>query len=207
MTALFSSKRVALLLAAGESKRLGRAKQLVEFKGQPLICHAVDQALESGCDEVLVVTGAHRVEVEAALTGFDATQVYRVYHSGWKDGMGSSLAAGVREVESRLRLVESEKGFRVQVLLMLCDQPWIPVEHFAALFAEEAEVPVATAYPHDQVGVPAVVGLHDLPSLSALEGDRGAGRWLMERGAVGLACSEAQLDVDCPQDLSRDGIG
>lgn len=47
---------VAIVLAAGTSSRLGRAKQLVKFRGKSLLRHAVDVARGAGCDETIVVT-------------------------------------------------------------------------------------------------------------------------------------------------------
>jgi len=48
----------AVVLAAGESSRLGRPKQLVEFRGRSLIRGAVEAAREAGCSPVVVVLGA-----------------------------------------------------------------------------------------------------------------------------------------------------
>ena len=48
----------AILLAAGESARLGRPKQLLRFRGRTLLRHAAETALASGCDGVYVVLGS-----------------------------------------------------------------------------------------------------------------------------------------------------
>jgi molybdenum cofactor cytidylyltransferase len=48
-----------ILLAAGSSSRLGRAKQLIEFQGKTLIQKAIEEANKSQVDCLVVVLGAN----------------------------------------------------------------------------------------------------------------------------------------------------
>ena len=57
----------AVVLAAGESRRMGQQKQLLHWQGEPLVTRAARIALESGAAETVVVTGAAGEQVEAAL--------------------------------------------------------------------------------------------------------------------------------------------
>ena len=57
----------AIVLAAGESSRMGQPKQLLRWQGEPLVTRAARIALESGASETVVVTGAVGEQVEAAL--------------------------------------------------------------------------------------------------------------------------------------------
>ena len=52
-----------LVLAAGSSTRLGQPKQLLPFRGAPLLSSAVAVARSAGLDEVVVVLGAAATEV------------------------------------------------------------------------------------------------------------------------------------------------
>jgi len=48
----------AAILAAGESSRLGRPKQLIQFRGKSLIRRTVNAANEAGCSPITVVLGS-----------------------------------------------------------------------------------------------------------------------------------------------------
>src|SRR5437868_13930240 len=50
----------AVILAAGESSRLGKPKQLIQFRGKTLVRRVVDGASEAGCRAILVVLGTDR---------------------------------------------------------------------------------------------------------------------------------------------------
>ena len=80
-----------LIPAAGGSIRLGRAKQLVRYKGETLIQNAVDTALSIDPLEVIVVTGADGQSVKDAVR---QRRVRWVHNENWTDGMGSSIATG-----------------------------------------------------------------------------------------------------------------
>jgi molybdenum cofactor cytidylyltransferase len=57
------------ILAAGGSRRMGQPKQLLPFRKQTLLRHAVENAAASVCRPIVVVTGAYAelvsVELEA----------------------------------------------------------------------------------------------------------------------------------------------
>ena len=84
--------RVAgVLLAAGEGKRLGTPKALVELGGRRLVDRGADLLRDGGTAPVVVVTGA------APITMPD---VVLVPNPDWRTGMGSSLAAGLHALPS-----------------------------------------------------------------------------------------------------------
>ena len=53
----------ALLLAAGESRRMGKPKLLLPFGQKTIVEHIVDNILQSRADKILVVLGSHRKEI------------------------------------------------------------------------------------------------------------------------------------------------
>jgi len=55
-----------VVLAAGGSRRMGRPKQLLDYHGQPLLRHSVEQALGSVCRPVTVVLGSDADACRAA---------------------------------------------------------------------------------------------------------------------------------------------
>jgi molybdenum cofactor cytidylyltransferase len=86
----------AIVLAAGESKRMGAEnKLLLPFEGKPLIEHIVRTVQASDADEVMVVVGHEAERVRAALAGCD---VRIVQNEHYREGMTTSIHAGVSAV-------------------------------------------------------------------------------------------------------------
>ena len=174
-----------VLLAAGASRRLGRPKQLLVWQGETLVRRAARAALAAGVDELIVVTGAERDAVAAALAGLDLRVVE---NEGWAEGIGSSIATGVRAASG------------AAVLLLLADQPGVDAALLAELIAgmEAGHERVACAY-GGVIGVPALFsGASDLVALRGLSGDRGAAQLLRRTGAAVLAipAEQAAHDID-----------
>ncbi|MGB0714507.1 MAG: nucleotidyltransferase family protein [Phycisphaerae bacterium] len=186
-----------IVLAAGASTRLGQPKQLLPYGHATFVEHAVDRLLAAGCDPVITVLGAYRDETAAVLAGSQTTVIY---NEGWSSGMGSSIARGVRS------LVEEAHRFD-GLLISLCDQPKIPLEHMSRLRclfdAEECSI-VATEYEDGHVGVPAVFGSQHWESLTSLSGDVGA-RSIIASAASRSVRLERSLseDFDTPNDLCK----
>ena len=82
------------MLAAGEGRRFGRAKALVEFDGRPLVERAVQTLSEGSCDPVIVVLGARAEEVERSC---DLRGAVVVRNDAWAEGMSGSLRTGLAE--------------------------------------------------------------------------------------------------------------
>ena len=86
MTLRSEEAPAGLLLAAGEGRRLGRPKATLELDGERLVDRGVRTLRDGGCSPVLVVAGAAQIEVIGAVV---------VPNPDWRDGMGSSLRAGL----------------------------------------------------------------------------------------------------------------
>src|SRR5207237_8530547 len=123
----------AIILAAGESSRLGQPKQVIQFRGKTLVRRMVDAASEAGCRPVLVVLGnskrtasgsptearEHEIDlVEAISSELKKTGATIVANPNWKRGIGTSIHAGVQH------LIEIAPGVEATVLLA-CDQPFV----------------------------------------------------------------------------------
>jgi CTP:molybdopterin cytidylyltransferase MocA len=181
-----------VLLAAGASRRLGRPKQLLVWQGEPLVRRAARAALDAGVDELIVVVGAERDAVAEALVGLD---LRLVENERWPDGIGSSIAAGVRAASC------------AAVLVLLADQPGVDAHLLTELIAgmEAGHACVACAYA-GVVGVPALFSSpDDLAALRGLSGDRGARQLLRRNGAAvfAIAAEQAAHDIDDEADWRR----
>ena len=82
----------AIVLAAGNSSRLGEPKQLLQHQGETLIRQAARAALNSGCKPVCVVIGAVVDQIENALADLE---VRLVRNAQWARGLGTSIQCGV----------------------------------------------------------------------------------------------------------------
>ncbi len=102
-----------LILAAGESRRMGSPKMALPFRGKTIIQKVADGALESGADGVAVVTGADRDRVEEYLKDYP---VRLIYNPDFRLGMLSSVQRGWAGLPPSTR----------KVVVMLGDQPGIP---------------------------------------------------------------------------------
>lgn len=190
---------VIMLLAAGEASRFGSLKQLAPIDGEPMVRRVAQQALACSVP-VLVVLGAGAERVAPVLADLP---LQTVVHDGWRDGLGSSLAAGVRAVQSMHAQVSG-------VLVMLADQPRLGtalLEHLLALHAQSPDRIIATAQA-GRAGPPALFPRADLAALAATSGPHGARDWLRCEAACVLlvepaSCGADLSDIDTPDDLCR----
>lgn len=190
-----STAPVIVLLAAGEGRRFGSIKQLAPIGGQPMLRGAAQAAQATGL-AVIVVTGAHAATTEPLLT--DLT-VHIVRNEGWRDGMGSSLAAGMRHVLAHHPRASG-------LLVCLADQPLIDTAALRELIDHHTRLPaqiIATS--HDGKAGPPALFPHDcFPALAACSGDHGARALLAaEAKRVTVLHRASSIDVDTPLDLAR----
>src|ERR1700722_1536373 len=82
-----------ILLAAGESRRMGRNKLLLLLEGEPLVRRACRRGLAAGLDPLIVVLGHESERVQEALTGLDCRFSVNAEAGG---PMSGSLHCGLR---------------------------------------------------------------------------------------------------------------
>jgi CTP:molybdopterin cytidylyltransferase MocA len=183
----------AAVLAAGASRRLGRPKQLVSVDGQQLVRRMAEAALQSGCQPVTVVLGAHAAEVRAAVAGLP---LICLSNPAWPEGMGSSVRVAT----------EWASGAALDALmLVLVDQLRLSSGHLDALRAasDQGRRIAASAY-QGVLGVPAIFPRRFFPALQALKGDSGARQLLRGNFPVtAVSWPEGTYDLDRLTDLVR----
>ncbi len=183
---------LALLLAAGGSRRLGQPKQLLQIDGIPLIRRMALAALATGPAELMVTLGAEIEGCRAALAGLRWREVQV---TGWAEGMGRSIAVAVQAITDP----------SLPLLVLGVDQPALDAAHLRSLVARGRQHPdcaVASAYA-DTLGIPALFPASWRPRLAALNGDQGA-RALLRTGdpsILGVAAPQMAVDIDTPEDL------
>ena len=183
----------AVLLAAGDAARMGAPKLLLPLDGEPLVRRAAAALCATGCDEVLVVTGAEHEAIGAALDGLDLRCVRNPEH---RSGIGSSIRAGLAALDPRCEAA----------LLALADRPFVGTREYRALVdAWRLHQPLVvlsrfggtTAPPH-------LVGRELFPELSVQEaGARAVLERQTERRIVLDFPPELLADVDTPEEFER----
>src|SRR4051812_703442 len=118
-------KVAAIILAAGESSRFGKSKQLLSLNGKSLLERIVHEALEANCSPTLVILGADAEEMERES---DATRAVVIKNEYWKRGIGTSIRAGVEHVGDNFSDVDA-------IMLLVCDQPFVDAEVIGSLIA------------------------------------------------------------------------
>jgi xanthine/CO dehydrogenase XdhC/CoxF family maturation factor/CTP:molybdopterin cytidylyltransferase MocA len=187
----------AIVLAAGASSRMGAPKQLLHVGTSTLLRHSVEQALASDVRATFAVIGAEAETMRRELRDLPVTIVE---NTRWAEGLGTSVAAGVRCI------VHQQPAFEAAVL-MTCDQPHVTAATINTLVAEcesSGKPMVAAAY-GDTVGVPALFAHELFDRLLHLPPNCGAKTVLLQRpDDVAVVNFEAgAVDLDTPADYER----
>lgn len=181
------SRRVAgLVLGAGASRRLGQPKQLLAYRGRPLLQTAVDTALAAGFDQVLVAVGGAAPEVR---TGIDFGVADLVENVHFTTGCSSSIVAALDRVEPGVE----------GLVLLLGDQPGVTTGTIATLLdAVDARTPLAVCRYDDGRGHPFWFARSVFADLAELHGDKAVWK-LLESGRHPV--TEVRIDGDVPLDV------
>ncbi|MBE03287.1 MAG: nucleotide-diphospho-sugar transferase [Euryarchaeota archaeon] len=181
-----------LLLAAGASRRMGRAKALLPLPGGgTLLERALAQARQLS-PEVRVVAGARYPLIRFRCRRQPARWLFC---ERWPEGLSASLQAGLDSLGPNAR----------GVFVLVLNQPLLEFRALAAmarLARAEPRQPLAADY-GGRPGVPAYLPRELWPAIRGLTGDRGAGQLLAEAGATRLPLAGVRDDVDTPADWSR----
>jgi molybdenum cofactor cytidylyltransferase len=195
-------RTAAIILAAGESKRLGRPKQTVLFAGQTLLERTVTTVLDSPVDSVVVVVGANASGSMKVLRPFS---VRVVENENWREGIGASIRVGLEALDN------SPESTFDSALFLACDQPFLSAQLISDLLSEYQSgesLIVASSYA-DCLGIPALFSRVLFTEALQLQGDRGARaliRSYQEKSPETVSSvpfSGGEIDIDTTSDLSR----
>lgn len=183
-----------VVLAAGSSRRLGRAKARLPWgpRDEPLLSRIVREACAvPGIAGIVAVVPPHDPTLGDLARAVDEARVQVVVNEAAESGMASSIDVGVRRART---------GGADFVVLVAVDQPLVGAREIEALVqALRSGAPAAAAVYAGIVGIPAAFTRASFDALSALEGDRGARGLLRDDpvpGLVQIAMESAAVDVD-----------
>ena len=186
-----------IVLAAGEGRRLGMPKALVELQGELLVDRAASLLIDAGCSPVVAVLGASAGDVvdRARLDGVEV-----VVNDDWRSGIASSLGAGLVAVRGRAH----------GAVVLLADQAGMTVDAIRTVIEvwRASAGPAATATFQGQPGPPVVLAAEVWDAVAdEATGDQGARVWLRRHveDVTIVACDGLAdpLDIDTPEDLAE----
>ena len=190
----------AIVLAAGNSIRMGKPKQLIKLRGITLLEHTHHVIANSLDGPILIVTGETDAAIRHQLCHTKSQHTTLIKKCpDHNEGMGKSLAFGVQELCS---LHNYLKG----IIIFVCDQPFLNSELILSMTEKHLQDPeqrVACRYEENN-GPPVLFPRSDFNALMKLRGDQGA-RHILEDKKNRLSLISFPLgaiDLDTPKDLA-----
>lgn len=186
----------AILLAAGQSRRMGEFKQLLPFAGRTVVECCADHLLASRVDELIVVTGHREADVRRALGG---RGVRLAHNADYRDGMSASVKCGIAAVSPAA----------TAVLVALVDQPQIEpavINRIIAAYESQRSLVVIPTY-GGRNGHPVLIDLKLRDELLTFDGAQGLRQVIQAHAAdllqIEVATDAVLMDFDYPEDYQR----
>ncbi|MDJ0948395.1 MAG: molybdopterin-binding/glycosyltransferase family 2 protein [Alphaproteobacteria bacterium] len=188
----------ALILAAGQSRRMGAVnKLLAEVDGVPMVARVADAVLAGAADPVVVVTGHEADQVRAVLAG---RALRMVHNPDYEEGLSTSLKAGLAA------LPPEADG----VLVCLGDMPRVStavLDRLIAAFDPAQGRAICVPVYHGKRGNPVLWARRFFAEMQAVAGDVGARHLIGEHAdqvaEVEMSDSGVLIDVDSPEALAE----
>ena len=167
-----------MVLAAGESTRMKVQKLLLPFQSKTIIEKVIENILQSGVDNTLIVVGSNKDEI---LDVIGLLPVSHCYNDKYKQGMLSSVKCGFRSLP----------GTFEAALVFLGDQPMIPAEavNIVILAYRQSNKGIVIPVYQKKRGHPLLIDMKYREEIEKLE---------EQEGLRGLACKfpEDVLEVE-----------
>lgn len=178
-----------IILAGGESKRMGFPKLLLEYNHSSLLTHAIQKA-KAVSEHVYVVVGRY---AELYRGEAEKSSVNVLENPDWSEGLASSLRVGIKS------LINAELA-----LVLLPDQPFVSLEHLKALIETQKQTESQLVFSCYQgtLGAPTVIHHSLFDQIQNLRGNVGA-KALIRRGVTMAEVElEDSVDIDTPEDAA-----
>ncbi len=183
-----------LIPAAGASTRLGQAKQLVNYRGKPLLEHVIDVVSSINPLEILVITGANSEAVRDTIRN---PAVRWVHNPQWPEGLGGSIAIGAGAV----------KPESAGLMIMLSDQYRVCENDLLKLLDTWLTRPgrIVAAESGGRCMPPLIFPSTMFNELEKLSGETGARELLAQNPeqVMAVPLENAIFDLDSPEQLQN----
>lgn len=185
-----------LILAAGNSSRLGEPKQLLDFKGKSLLRHVAEESLKI-TKSVVVVTGSNSIEISKEI---DNLELIVTENKTWNEGMGSSIHIGFDQLLNSFPAIEN-------CIVSVCDQPFIEASVFSELIQmqQDSQKGIIPSKYADTLGTPVLFTKKYFTDLSKLTGQEGAKKLLQKfkDDIAEINFEKGAIDIDTQNDYQQ----
>jgi molybdenum cofactor cytidylyltransferase len=176
---------------------MGKPKQLLPWKNTFLLSHTINNALQLGSSKTVVILGANYKRIKAEI---QQETIQIVFNADWENGLGSSIAFGVKHILNNYNV----NG----VFILLADQPLINVSFlnmFFDSFKSGNKQIIASNYENKKLGVPALFDKCYFEELSKLNTDKGAKKVIENHleNVLALNAKHFISDIDTMEDYKR----
>ena len=183
-----------VILAAGVSSRLGRAKQLLKWKGITFLERAVQLAQTVDSSILTVVIGAREAEV---LPHVKDLGIPFCHNPDWSTGMGSSVKTGINDLLL-------QKADLDAILILLSDQVLVDeldLKKILQAYHSSSKTIIAAKY-KEVIGVPVLFDKTWFEPLQQLDGEKGAGALVRQNPSAAMTINmpNAAFDIDTEAD-------
>jgi len=188
----------AIILAAGESRRMGQTKQLLEWEGKTVLQRVLDTLCNSQVEEVILVLGH---EADRILKMVDTRRVKVVINQDYREGMITSIQRGLAALDEKVEAF----------FVVLADQPGVGPDIFDRLVNEFRKIT-----PQKGIVLPTFRGRRGHPALFSakyrkeafsIKGDVGFRQILQEHPedilSVEMETDSILQDIDTPDDYRQ----
>ena len=186
-----------VILAAGASTRLGKPKQLLRYRGKTLLAHAINEAVNSNTDAIVVILGK---DADLFKKEIDEKKVRVAVNSSWEEGMASSLRLG-------LDTLLNDKPYIDAVIFMVCDQPHVlsSILNELIITQQKTTKQIVTCNYGDSIGPPALFHKKYFNDLMKLSGDTGARKIIQQNmnDMTTILFPEGEIDIDTEEDYEK----
>lgn len=186
-----------IILAAGESSRLGSPKQLLHFNKKYLLQHTIDISADSLAENIVLVLGAFSKDIKKLI---NFSNVQPIDNSNWQDGLSSSIICGLNEMLKINPSVET-------VILVLCDQPYLSAYTINEIFTKhiETNAEIVNCNYGNAIGPPVLFYKSLFPQLKLLNGNEGAKSIIKQNfeKVSDVIFPEGKIDIDTISDYQK----
>lgn len=188
----------AVLLAAGESRRMGDSNKLaMPVAGQPLLRRAARTLLDSGLGEIVVVLGHESAQAAGMLRDLPLRLVENPHY---RDGQMSSVHCGLAALESAA----------AGVMICLADQPRltaVDIDYLIERFLQDCTRPLLVPVYRGRRGNPIVLSCEQRAAILAGGRNLGCRRLIDNQPELVWPCAvnsdHYTEDIDTPEDYRR----
>ncbi|MHC0442447.1 nucleotidyltransferase family protein [Flavobacterium sp. 3-210] len=191
------NKTGIVILAAGNSSRLGQPKQLLGYKDSTLLKNTIGEASLVPNAKIIVVTGANNQLIEEEL---DPSKISISFNPDWESGMASSIVNGLQKL---LTLYPDYEN----CIFAVCDQPYVSSLIFENLIQEHYKTEkgiIASAY-SETLGTPVLFYKKYFAELLELKGQEGAKKIISKFSddVVSVSFEKGNIDIDTEDDYNK----